>query len=442
MADKRTVPGTESYGFIKPTRTSGLETLAKTHEGQSSSFEHAVFAFNPDLSKEQIDAKAAEVRDDQKQVIHEIPPFSIPLKSTELRWSLGKLLPFWKRSNHVKLSNLQIQVVCHAGMHMVAHEFTIALEDTRSQPPTELQVLISTSNKPERIPFSMDFSVPRRDFKRIFLVIKRTSTGFTKGIEWGQLQCCATLTLLKHPKISAPVPVKAVTLLPVGALDDQIYDPTRQDKRFSQTGLAAMRQIKNSIKNETVVDRGSAMVARSAGTIRFGTNVGGYSQEDNDVDSNIDTSDDPLLRLQAVRAEREKEETRKARFASFGNAHSGSPPPKVQYLSSIREEESFRDSWKASMVENTEEVGSPTANPMDVLNRSHAPDPIILGTNIKLDKRVGFKEDNASVRSGSSRFSKNNPFVPLVEAEEERKQSIREGKQRSIEFQFLPKIVD
>lgn len=268
------VPGSETYGFRKPTRTSGLEGLAKMHSGEDSNFEHAVVAFNPDLTREEIEKNEAELAQDLSVVKHEGKPGVISLKGKKIEFFMNRVMPFFNRKRFVKISSLQLQVVCLQSMRQDANEVNIVLEDRRGPSMAPIRTMMTTTNKGERFAFDMDFSVARRDFKRIVLHISRTTLNVKDNIQWGELSYKAILTLSNHPKLSDITPVVGKTLLPQGALNEHVYDPTRQDKRLSQAGLDALSNIKNTIKNETVVNRGGTLVVRKAGTIAAGSSAG------------------------------------------------------------------------------------------------------------------------------------------------------------------------
>lgn len=434
-SDKRTVPGTQTIGFLRPTRTSGLETLAKTYEGQQETFPHAVLAFNPDLTAEEIAAKEQELIEDQKEVRFQVKPFKVTLLGKKIEYSLSKMLLFYQRPSHVKLSNLQIQVVCYVGVSTDANEFVVRIDDKRSTPPREVRVVITTTNKAERIPFDLDFSVPRKDFKKIFLVVERAKLDMDKEVAWGQMQCSAVLSFLKHPKLSAITPVKSTTLLPVGALDDQIYDPSRQDKRLSQAGLDALKILKPSIRNETFTDRGAVMRKSLTGTLRYTQGVPAYAPHEEETDSIVDVSDDPIKLQEELKKQRANlsrwdylqtvEEENEANFPSTSDE-------KIFLGDDIGSVFSGRSS---GIIINQGSATKDSVNPRDVLMRDSSPH-IIEQSSENQDVDV------ESIRSKHSHLSDSNPFKEAVIQQEIHSLRKGKGKAKAVNFSYLPTIID
>lgn len=457
MADKRTIPGTETIGFTKPTRTMGLETLARVHTGQDSTFAHAVIAYNPDMTPEEIAAKEMELIERMKISVYHTKPFTISLKGNKTEYPLSKLIPWWKFPAFVKLSNLQFEATPYNGMYMEANEFVVRLDDRRYTPHQELRSIIGTTNTGERVPFNMDFSVPREQFKQIFIVIVRTKLSMDRKFAWGFMDCNATLTFSNKPKQSAITPVVGKTLLAANALDKHIFDPTRQDNRLSQAGLVALGGIGGTIKNETTVNRGAVLAKRTTGTLRHEQKMRGYTDDENDADSFLDIGDDPVARAAMYREAEEKENEERRIRASFGTR---------QVLSSIREVKDERTSWieqgsvrsregtvlskRESVQGVVQVVENPPVNPYTVLSRDEAPGPgeTLFPQNAAAGPSTIKRAP--SVSSVRSRYSANNPFVTrgivknVVEpvSEEVEPEEVAKGKKRvAFDQGYFPEVV-
>jgi len=330
------------------------------------------------------------------------------------------------------------------GMHSDSNEVNIDLVDMRGTQERSLRTMLTTTNKGERFPFDTDFSIAMADAGKIVLRVSRSTLSVKKSVMWGELRMSGVIMYSNKPQLSAITEVVGKTLLPHGALQEQIYDPTRQDKRLSQVGLDALRSIKDNIRDETRVNRGAGLKARKAGTIAAGSGHHTSKYTRAQLDDIEEDEDSPEALLASNKREQDAKDVAANRFAAYQRAidnpaaarrtaRFASPPPS--------EEHSF-DDFVAEVSSVTSGV---VANEPDQRGGQSAAD---LASSYRMNSTdipgsSGYSPARpSSIISHSSRFSNNNPFKPLAEAEEAQAAAQGFGRRTSGAIAYIPRTID